>query len=49
MPWLQPHMAAMVRELLDSAQLRIDTRRALRLPRVDDLKRVVEVVRSGTS
>jgi len=46
-PWLQPHMAAMVRELLDSAQLRIDARRALRLPRGDDLKRVVEVVRSG--
>lgn len=46
-PWLQPHMASMVRELLDSAQLRIDARRALRLPRTDDFKRIVEVVRSG--
>lgn len=46
-PWLQRHMAAMVRELLDSAQLKIDTRRALRLPRTSDFKKVVEVVRSG--
>jgi coenzyme F420 biosynthesis associated uncharacterized protein len=46
-PWLQRHMAAMVRELLDSAQLKIDTRRALRLPRTDDFKKLVEVVRSG--
>lgn len=46
-PWLQPHMAGMVRELLDSAQLKIDARRALRLPRSDDLKRLVEAVRTG--
>jgi coenzyme F420 biosynthesis associated uncharacterized protein len=46
-PWLQSHMAGMVRELLDSAQLRIDTRRALRLPRTDDVKRLVTAVRSG--
>ncbi|MDO8213711.1 zinc-dependent metalloprotease [Conexibacter sp. CPCC 206217] len=46
-PWLQRHMAGMVRELLDSAQLKIDTRRALRLPRTDDFKKLVEVVRSG--
>lgn len=46
-PWLQGHMAGMVRELLDSAQLRIDARRALRLPRTDDVKRLVAAVRSG--
>lgn len=46
-PWLQSHMAGMVRELLDSAQLKIDARRALRLPRTDDLKRLVEAVRTG--
>ncbi|HST40799.1 MAG TPA: zinc-dependent metalloprotease [Conexibacter sp.] len=46
-PWLQEHMAGMVRELLDSAQLKIDARRALRLPRTDDLKKLVDVVRSG--
>jgi coenzyme F420 biosynthesis associated uncharacterized protein len=46
-PWLQRHMAGMVRELLDSAQLKIDARRALRMPRADDLKRLVDTVRSG--
>jgi coenzyme F420 biosynthesis associated uncharacterized protein len=46
-PWLQRHMAGMVRELLDSAQLKIDARRALRLPRSDDFKKLVEAVRSG--
>lgn len=46
-PWLQRHMAGMVRELIDSAQLKIDARRALRLPRTDDVKKLVSVVRSG--
>lgn len=46
-PWLQSHMAGMVRELLDSAQLKIDAKRALRLPRTDDLRRLVDAVRTG--
>lgn len=46
-PWLQRHMAGMVRELIDSAQLKIDARRALRLPRADDVRRLVAAVRSG--
>jgi len=46
-PWLQPHMAGMVRDLLSQAELRIDTRRALRLPGTDDLKRLADAVRSG--
>jgi len=46
-PWLQPHMAGMVRELLSHAELRIDTRRALRMPGTSDLKRIVDAVRSG--
>jgi coenzyme F420 biosynthesis associated uncharacterized protein len=46
-PWLQPHMAGMVRELLSHAELRIDARRALRMPRRDDLDRLVAAVRSG--
>jgi len=46
-PWLQGHLAGMVRELIDSAQLRIDARRALRLPRADDLRRLVDAVRAG--
>jgi coenzyme F420 biosynthesis associated uncharacterized protein len=46
-PWLQPHMAGMVRELLSHAELRIDARRALRMPGADDLKRLAAAVRSG--
>lgn len=46
-PWLQPHMAAMVRELLSHAELRIDARRALRMPGTNDVKRLAAAVRSG--
>jgi coenzyme F420 biosynthesis associated uncharacterized protein len=46
-PWLQSHMAAMVRDLLSHAELRIDARRALRMPGGDDLKRLAAAVRSG--
>jgi coenzyme F420 biosynthesis associated uncharacterized protein len=46
-PWLQPHMAGMVRELLAHAELRIDTRRAMRMPGTDDVKRLAAAVRSG--
>ena len=46
-PWLQPHLAAMVRELLDGAELRIDAKRALRLPRTGDLQRLANAVRTG--
>ncbi len=46
-PWLQPHMARMVRELLSHAELRIDARRALRMPSTDDLRRLAAAVRAG--
>jgi coenzyme F420 biosynthesis associated uncharacterized protein len=46
-PWLQPHLAGMVRELLASAELRIDAKRALRMPRAEDFKRLVAAVREG--
>jgi coenzyme F420 biosynthesis associated uncharacterized protein len=46
-PWLQSHMAAMVRELLSHAELRIDARRVLRMPGGDDLRRLAAAVRSG--
>jgi coenzyme F420 biosynthesis associated uncharacterized protein len=46
-PWLQGHLAAMVQELLASAELRIDAKRALRMPRGDDVKRLAAAVRSG--
>jgi coenzyme F420 biosynthesis associated uncharacterized protein len=46
-PWLQGHLAAMIQELLASAELRIDAKRALRMPRRDDLDRLVAAVRGG--
>ena len=46
-PWLQAHMASMVRELLSHAELRIDARRALRMPRTGDLRRLADAVRTG--
>jgi coenzyme F420 biosynthesis associated uncharacterized protein len=46
-PWLQGHVAGLVRELLKSAELRIDTPRKLRLPGTGEIKRVAGAVRSG--
>jgi coenzyme F420 biosynthesis associated uncharacterized protein len=46
-PWLQPHLAGMVSELLAGAELRIDASRALRMPRTDDLRRLVDAVKAG--
>ncbi len=46
-PWLQSHMAGLVRELLKSAELRIDAPRKLRLPGTGELKRVAGALRSG--
>ena len=43
--WLQPHLAGLVRELLSSAELRIDSRRRFRLPHRDDLARIGRAVR----
>jgi len=44
-PWLQPHLAGLVRELLHNAELRIERKRRLRLPDRDDLARVGRSVR----
>jgi coenzyme F420 biosynthesis associated uncharacterized protein len=46
-PWLQGHVAGLVRELLKSAELRIDTPRKLRLPGATELKRIGGALRSG--
>ena len=46
-PWLQGHVAGLVRELLKSAELRIDKPRKLRLPGTAELKRVAGALRSG--
>ncbi len=39
-PWLHRHVAGLVRELLQTAELRIDTPRKLRLPARDELARM---------
>ncbi|MGI8712812.1 MAG: zinc-dependent metalloprotease [Solirubrobacteraceae bacterium] len=46
-PWLHGHVAELVKELLQSAELRIDTPRKLRLPGVSGVKRVAGALRSG--
>ncbi|MDE3131881.1 MAG: zinc-dependent metalloprotease [Acidobacteriota bacterium] len=39
-PWLQDHLAGLIRELLDSAEARMTRRRELRLPSRDTVERV---------
>jgi coenzyme F420 biosynthesis associated uncharacterized protein len=44
-PWLRPHLAEMVRELLGS--LEVDPKRMFNMPDISDLKGLVEKVREG--
>jgi coenzyme F420 biosynthesis associated uncharacterized protein len=46
-PWLHPHVAGLVRELLKSAELRIESPRKPRLPSGEELRRVLGALRSG--
>ncbi len=46
-PWLHGHVAGLVRELLQSAELRIDTPRKLRIPNVGEVRRVGQALRRG--
>jgi coenzyme F420 biosynthesis associated uncharacterized protein len=46
-PWLHPHLAGLVKELLAQAELRIDAPRKLRLPSGDEIKRVGNALRQG--
>jgi coenzyme F420 biosynthesis associated uncharacterized protein len=46
-PWLHGHLAGLVRELLKSAELRIDADRKLRLPSGTELRRVGTALRHG--
>jgi coenzyme F420 biosynthesis associated uncharacterized protein len=46
-PWLQPHMAGLVSELLRSMELRIEGPRRLRIPSGAEIKRVAAAVRRG--
>ena len=46
-PWLQPHLAGLIQEIMDSAQVRLDTQRRLRLPTRAELARVGSALRRG--
>ncbi len=46
-PWLHGHVGGLVRELLKSAELRIDAPRKLRMPTSEELKRIGRALRSG--
>jgi coenzyme F420 biosynthesis associated uncharacterized protein len=46
-PWLHRHMAGLVRELLKSAELRIEAPRKLHLPTGEEIRRIVKALREG--
>jgi coenzyme F420 biosynthesis associated uncharacterized protein len=46
-PWLHAHVAGLVRELLKSAEVRLDSPRKLRVPTTDEVKRVLGHLRNG--
>jgi coenzyme F420 biosynthesis associated uncharacterized protein len=46
-PWLHGYLAGLVRELLQSAELRLETPRKLKLPSGDEVKRVADALRRG--
>jgi coenzyme F420 biosynthesis associated uncharacterized protein len=46
-PWLHGHVAGLVRELVRSAELRIDAERKLHVPSRRELRRIASAARSG--
>ena len=46
-PWLHPHVAGLVRELLRSAEVRLETPRKLKIPSAEEVKRVLGHLRNG--
>lgn len=46
-PWLRPHLAAKVAELVDGLEASIDPRALMRLPSLDDVRGLVDAVRRG--
>lgn len=46
-PWLHPHVAGLVRELLRSAEVRLETPRKLRIPSVDEVRQTLNHLRRG--
>jgi coenzyme F420 biosynthesis associated uncharacterized protein len=46
-PWLRPHLAGLLEELLASLELKVDPRVLLRLPAADDVRAMVSGLREG--
>jgi coenzyme F420 biosynthesis associated uncharacterized protein len=46
-PWLRDHLAGMLRELLQSVQVKVDPSALLKLPNVDDLRGLWDQIRDG--
>src|SRR3984885_5074060 len=46
-PWLHPHVAGLVRELLKGAEVRLEAPRKLRIPSTDEVKRILTNLRRG--
>ena len=47
-PWLREHLGGLLRELLAALEVSVDPRSLLRLPTTDDVRGIVERVRSGS-
>ena len=46
-PWLHPHVAGLVQDLLRSAEVRLETPRKLKVPSTEEVKRVLGHLRNG--
>jgi coenzyme F420 biosynthesis associated uncharacterized protein len=46
-PWLHGHLAGLMRELLQSAELRLDARRRVRIPSREEIARTFTLLRRG--
>jgi coenzyme F420 biosynthesis associated uncharacterized protein len=46
-PWLRPHLAGLLEELLASLELKVDPSALLRIPAADDIRAMVAAVREG--
>ncbi len=46
-PWLRLHLASLVREVVDTLEVRIDTSKGLKVPSGEDMRGWIEAVRKG--
>jgi coenzyme F420 biosynthesis associated uncharacterized protein len=46
-PWLRGHVAGLLTELLDTLELKVDLKAALKLPSLDDLRGLADSLREG--